>query len=399
MGANLPPGMSATLTNDSLGLGGFGASAINGGFGVGAAAPPGWRRRTRRRRFWRGPGWRPAGLRRRRFRWWRRRWWRRAGGGGRGGGLGQNANGRGGRAGRGPYNGQFASIGNRRRTTPPVQGSVSITARNSAFNAAPYSLNGQTAQKPYSANNNLNANIGGPLHIPKIVNWQRAQYTISFGTAINRNGRSMVGSVPTLAERSGDFSSLLTAAAPVTIYDPQSGAPFPNNVIPATRFNSASTGLLPYFPNPTYAGIVQNYRFVITDPAGSHNIGVRFNAPLEQQGPPEFQFPEAVAGFELAPAVRLSGYRREFRPEFRRGLEPQLPSALQQQRELLHQPQPQPDVAVLRVHAEYRGGTGNHRDLAGPHQLRTAGNLLHQFFQPERRQSEHRAEPDGHVLG
>ncbi len=119
------------------------------------------------------------------------------GGGGRGGGLGQNANGRGGRAGRGPYNGQFASIGNRRRTTPPVQGSVSITARNSAFNAAPYSLNGQTAQKPYSANNNLNANIGGPLHIPKIVNWQRAQYTISFGTAINRNGRSMVGSVPT----------------------------------------------------------------------------------------------------------------------------------------------------------------------------------------------------------
>ncbi len=54
--------------------------------------------------------------------------------------------------------------------------------RNSAFNAAPYSLNGQTAQKPYSANNTLNANIGGPLHIPKLVNWQRAQYTISFAT-------------------------------------------------------------------------------------------------------------------------------------------------------------------------------------------------------------------------
>ena len=130
------------------------------------------------------------------------------GAGGRGGGLGQNGNGRGqaGRGGRGPYNGQFASIGNRRRTTPPVQGSVAVTVRNSAFNAAPYSLNGQTAQKPYSANNNLNANIGGPLHIPKIVNWQRAQYTISFGTTINRNGRSMIGSVPTAAERAGDFS-------------------------------------------------------------------------------------------------------------------------------------------------------------------------------------------------
>jgi hypothetical protein len=292
MTAGLPPGMSATLTNDSLGLGGFGASAINGGFGVGAAAPPDGAGGGRGGGgFGAGPGGGPPGFGGGGFggggnggggggaR----------GGGGRGGGLGQNANGRGGRGGRGPFNGQFASIGNRRRTTPPVQGSVSVTVRNSAFNAAPYSLNGQTAQKPYSANNNLNANIGGPLHIPKIVNWQRAQYTISFGTAINRNGRSMVGSVPTLAERGGDFSQAL-ATTPVTIYDPKSGAPFPNNVIPTTRFNSASAGLLPYFPNPTYAGIVQNYRFVITDPGSSHNIGVRLNAPLSNKNRLSFNF-------------------------------------------------------------------------------------------------------------
>ena len=212
MSAGLPPGMSANLTNDSLGLGGFGASAINGGFGVGAAAPPdGGGRGGPGGGF--GPGAGAGGGRGGGF----------GGGGGgggggfggaggRGGGLGQNANGRGqaGRGGRGPYNGQFASIGNRRRTTPPVQGSVAVTVRNSAFNAAPYSLNGQTAQKPYSANNNLNANIGGPLHIPKIVNWQRAQYTISFGTTINRNGRSMIGSLPTAAERAGDFSQALS---------------------------------------------------------------------------------------------------------------------------------------------------------------------------------------------
>src|ERR1035438_4529979 len=57
-----------------------------------------------------------------------------------GGGLGQNGGGRGqgGRGGRGPFNGQFASFGNRRRTTPPLSGSISITARNSALNAAPY---------------------------------------------------------------------------------------------------------------------------------------------------------------------------------------------------------------------------------------------------------------------
>jgi hypothetical protein len=37
----LPPGMSDASSNDSLGLGGFGASAINGGFGVGAGADGG----------------------------------------------------------------------------------------------------------------------------------------------------------------------------------------------------------------------------------------------------------------------------------------------------------------------------------------------------------------------
>ncbi len=281
MGAGMPPGMSASLTNDSLGLGGFGAGAINGGFGVGAAATPdggGGGRGGPGGGF--GPGAGPPGF-----------------GGGQGsgrggGGLGQDRNGKKAlRGGRGPFNGQYASFGNKRRTTPPVQGSVAITVRNSALNAAPYSLNGQAAQKPYSANNNLNANIGGPLHIPKIVNWQRAQYTVSFGTSINRNGKSMIGSVPTAAERAGDFSQALTNT-PLTIFDPLSGSPFPNNLIPTSRFNTASAGLLQYFPNPTYAGIVQNYRFVITDPGTSRNIGVRFNAPLSNKDRLNFNFQE-----------------------------------------------------------------------------------------------------------
>ena len=311
-------------------------------------------------------------------------------------GLGQNANGRGqaGRGGRGPFNGQFASIGNRRRTTPPVQGSIAITVRNSALNAAPYSLNGQTAQKPYSANNTLNANIGGPLHIPKIVNWQRAQYTISFGTTINRNGRSMVGSVPTAAERGGDFSQALTTT-PVTIFDPLAGSPFPNNVIPTSRFDSASAGLLQYFPNPTYAGIVQNYRFVITDPSTSHNIGVRFNAPLSNKDRLNFNFQKQnqnsnshqLFGFlDTGSSSGLSfsaGWSHSFRPRLNNSAN----FSISRSRSLNH--------AVLRVHAEHRGGVGDHRDFAGPDQLRTAGTFVHQFFQPERRHAEPEPQPDG----
>ena len=87
--------------------------------------------------------------------------------------------------GRGPFNGQFASFGNRRRTPPPVQGSLALTVRNSAFNAAPYSLNGQAAQKPYSANNNLTPISADHCTFPKSSTGQRAQYTVTFTTSLD----------------------------------------------------------------------------------------------------------------------------------------------------------------------------------------------------------------------
>lgn len=61
-------------------------------------------------------------------------------------------------------------------------------------------------------------------------------------------------------------------------------------MIPIARFNSASAGLLPFFPNATYPGIVQNYRFVITDPSNNRSIGVRFNAPLNNKDRLNFNF-------------------------------------------------------------------------------------------------------------
>ena len=196
-------------------------AAAVGGFGPGAGA--GRRFGGGRRWWWRRRWWRRRRRRRRRWTGTERRWTR----------------GQAGRGGRGPFNGQYASFGNRRRTTPPVQGSVAITVRNSALNAAPYSLNGQTAQKPYSANNNLNANIGGPLHIPKIVNWQRAQYTITFGTTINRNGRSMLGSRAHGGGARRRFLAGLGRHCRRRSTIRSRSSPFPNNLIPTSRFNSA----------------------------------------------------------------------------------------------------------------------------------------------------------------
>ncbi len=64
--------------------------------------------------------------------------------------------------------------------------------------------------------------------------------------------------VPSLAERGGDFSALLAAGANYQIYDPATIAaaagghfsrdPFPNNIIPTSRLDKTALGLLHYSP-------------------------------------------------------------------------------------------------------------------------------------------------------
>ena len=68
--------------------------------------------------------------------------------------------------------------------------------------------------------------------------------------------------VPTAAERSGDFSALLSASDPnnpvsraVAIKDPTTGQPFPGNLIPVSRFDNASIGVMKYLPNAGGTGI------------------------------------------------------------------------------------------------------------------------------------------------
>src|ERR1039458_8533314 len=51
--------------------------------------------------------------------------------------------------------------------------------------------------------------------------------------------------VPTAAMRAGDFS-----ASGITVNDPTTGAPFPNDKIPSTMINSVAAGFLALYPTP-----------------------------------------------------------------------------------------------------------------------------------------------------
>ena len=66
--------------------------------------------------------------------------------------------------------------------------------------------------------------------------------------------------MPTLLERTGDFSQSIGAQGPVTIYDPLTGNPFPGNVIPTNRINPAVAGLLKYYPRRMRRGTNRTIR-------------------------------------------------------------------------------------------------------------------------------------------
>jgi hypothetical protein len=207
------------------------------------------------------------------------------GGGGRGGGGGGRG-GPGGRQGRGP-NGTTA-FGNRagRGRGPQWQASITYRFQNSALNARPYDLASATTSgiapvKPATANNGLVITLGGPVMIPKTrFNLKNAHWNVSLNGARNRTGVENVSSVPTLAERSGDFSGLLLQSKPITIYDPNNNLPFSGNMIPASRLNASALGLLSFYPQPTGIGLVKNYEFDASNPQDTNTFTSQITDPI-----------------------------------------------------------------------------------------------------------------------
>lgn len=96
--------------------------------------------------------------------------------------------------------------------------------------------------------------LGGPIRKDKthyFVSWERTGQLSSVTPLLT---------VPTLAQREGDFSELRSSTgAPILIYDPATTVgrerqPFPGNRIPLNRIDPVSFAALKYWPAPNRAG-------------------------------------------------------------------------------------------------------------------------------------------------
>src|SRR5579871_1938493 len=147
-----------------------------------------------------------------------------------------------------------------------LQGEIYEYLRNRIFNANDFFLNAAGKPRPPWVQNQFGAEAGGPLRLPRYDGRNRTFWFASWEGFRLRTGQPYTATVPTEAERGGDFSAIN-----IPIMDPCAGtvnaegacpnattAPvhFNQNMIPQTRINSTAKALVRLWPSPNSAGVV-----------------------------------------------------------------------------------------------------------------------------------------------
>jgi hypothetical protein len=128
--------------------------------------------------------------------------------------------------------------------------------------------------------------IGGPVYIPKLLHATKDKlfffWSEEFQRQLSPNSPKNV-TLPTAAERTGDFSkSVDNNGKPLTITDPNTGAPFSGNMIPSTRLYAPGVALLNMFPLPNVSGTGYNYTSQLSGKAPRREDLLRMDYNLSQ---------------------------------------------------------------------------------------------------------------------
>jgi hypothetical protein len=132
-------------------------------------------------------------------------------------------------------------------------GSVFEFHRNDSLDAKNYFDPADQPIPPFERNQ-FGAVLGGPVKRNQmffLVNYE--------GTRMDKS-LTALATVPTAAERAGDFSGTFnaTTGAQIVVRDPQTGLPFPGNVIPSNRIDPTGRTIANLYPAPNRTG-TQNF--------------------------------------------------------------------------------------------------------------------------------------------
>jgi hypothetical protein len=135
----------------------------------------------------------------------------------------------------------------------------SLTANNFFNNKTVPAL-----KTPVTHYNQYGVTVGAPIVIPKLFNGRNKLFAFfAWEDVKDSQPNTTFLSVPTAAERTGNFSELLALGTQYQLYNPYQATlsgttitrqPYPNNIIPATQLNPIAQAYLKFVPLPNSAG-------------------------------------------------------------------------------------------------------------------------------------------------
>jgi hypothetical protein len=175
-------------------------------------------------------------------------------------------------------------------------GFLYVSDNEAALDAKPYSLKGLDTPKASYNFARFGANLGGPLNIPKIFNGGNKWFFFAgWNGTRGSTPYDAFSTVPTLAERSGDFSrARYQDGTPVQVFVPNlSAATNPSTCQPGGQTNSldpsclspAAKALLQYIPLPNLNTTTQNFHYVTSDNSNSDSVSLRLVHNFASTGP------------------------------------------------------------------------------------------------------------------
>ncbi|MGJ5818929.1 carboxypeptidase regulatory-like domain-containing protein [Paludibaculum fermentans] len=169
--------------------------------------------------------------------------------------------------------GQAAAFGNNRFGGKGLyNGGLGMTLGNSAFDAKPYSLTGQSTPKAGYNRITGMASIGGPVRIPHLLK-NGPMFFLGYQWTRNNDASTATSLVPTSTQRSGIF--------PGTVMDPLTGIAFPGNAIPQNRISPQARALLNYYPLPNFDGNSgYNFQVPLLNPTHQDALQTRLSKTL-----------------------------------------------------------------------------------------------------------------------
>jgi outer membrane receptor protein involved in Fe transport len=168
--------------------------------------------------------------------------------------------------------------------TREFRGSAYEFVRNQRFDARSFFDRGDPAPLEF---NNPGFTIGGPVSFGGF-NPDRTKLFFFFSQdwKFNDQGVTNVGTVPTQEERNGDFRSS-TLAAP---RDPNTGLPFADRIVPASRFSANGRALLSAYPLPNFGGPGGNFAVTGTNQTHSREEVARIDYVLSPKTQVSYRF-------------------------------------------------------------------------------------------------------------